>query len=113
MSGVSLLSRLALRRGLTSSLRPLTSRVSSFTAPRLSTAPVAVSGLCERVRGLSTTSVPVRSVSSGGGVAKLKIAIIGQSMFGRDVSGIFFLYFINFSHVLVAIIRSSYIKITS
>ncbi len=97
MSGAALLSRLAVRRGLTSAVavRRLSTRLSSYTTPRLAS---AVTGgrlrECEGVsvwagmRGLSTTSA-VRSEASGGGVvAKLKIAIIGQSMFGKDVSSI-------------------------
>ncbi len=88
MSGLSLLPRLALRRGLTTSLRPLTSRLSTFAAPRVSATSVMMSGRsrdCEGVRSLSTSRA-VRSEASGGSVEKLRIAIIGQSMFGRDVS---------------------------
>ena len=94
MSGAALLARLAVRRGLSSAIavRPLSTRLSAYT-PRLAPTSVSAGKLreCEGVnvwagmRGLSTTSA-VRSEASGGGVVpKLKIAIIGQSMFGKDV----------------------------
>ena len=93
MSGAALLSRLALRPGLRSAVRPLSASLSACTTPQLQ----AVTSLATKrtrwegpekwrgVRSISTGSA-VRSEASGVGGGKLRIAIIGQSMFGKDVS---------------------------
>ena len=107
MSGVAMLSRLALRPGLRSTstgtgLRTISASLSNKTTSatpnaRLRAA-VGVSGSLSKERlfngtskgwGLPrmvSTSTTTSGQESAAGGNKLRIAIIGQSMFGRDVS---------------------------
>lgn len=97
MSGVGLLSRLAVRPGLRSAagLRATSASLAAKVTPSAHLKPIVGSTVSkEKLQGghsakprlFSTSPRSGQEAAVAAGGKNLKIAVIGQSMFGRDVS---------------------------